>query len=82
MYQKENWIDFESEISKVIKQFNENMYFNNVKRWQLDDEINDLVNEYLEEIYSKYTSALRSMVILTDDKCEYVIFRQIRGDRK
>lgn len=78
MYQKENWIDFESEISKVIKQLNEDMYFDNVKRWQLDDEMNDLVNEYLEEIYSKYTSTLRSMVTLTDGKSESVTFRQIR----
>lgn len=78
MYQKENWIDFESEISKVIKQLNEDMYFDNVKRWQLDDEINDLANEYLEKIYSKYTSTLRSMVILTDGKSESFTFRQIR----
>ena len=78
MYQKENWIDFESEISKVIKQLNEDMYFDDVKRWQLDDEINDLANEYLEKIYSKYTSTLRSMVILTDGKSESVTFRQIR----
>lgn len=54
------------------------MYFDNVKRWQLDDEINDLANEYLEKIYSKYTSTLRSMVILTDGKSESVTFRQIR----
>lgn len=78
MYQKENWIDFESEISKVIKQLNEDMYFDNVKRWQLDDEINDLANEYLKKIYYKYTSTLRSMVILTDGKSESVTFRQIR----
>ena len=78
MYQKENWIDFESEISKVIKQLNEDMYIDNVKRWQLDDEINDLANEYLKKIYYKYTSTLRSMVILTDGKSEAVTFRQIR----
>ncbi len=78
MYQKENWIDFESEISKVIKQLNEDMYIDNVKRWQLDDEINDLANEYLKKIYYKYTSTLRSMVILTDGKSESVTFRQIR----
>lgn len=31
MYRRENWIDFESEISKVVEQLNEDMYFDRGK---------------------------------------------------
>lgn len=78
MYRRENWIDFESEISKVVEQLNEDMYFDNGERWQLDDKMSDLTNEGLKKIYSKYTFTSRSMDALTDGKCEFVTFRQIR----
>lgn len=78
MYQKENWIDFENEISKVVKQLNEDMYFDNGEKWQLDDKMSDLTNDGLKKIYSKYTFTSRSMDALIDGKCEFVTFRQIR----
>lgn len=46
MYQKENWIDFESEISKVIKALNED-----VQAFKLENNIQRLSNIFLSEKY-------------------------------
>lgn len=45
-YQKENWIDFETEISNVIKSIDTDM-----KKEDFDKQIADLSNKYLKEKY-------------------------------
>lgn len=45
-YQKENWIDFETEISNVIKSID-----NDMKKGGLDIQIDDLSNQCLKERY-------------------------------
>ena len=45
MYQKENWIDFESEISKVIQSVDEGMKLSERVPSSLEDEVYDLNNE-------------------------------------
>lgn len=46
MHQKENWIDFESEISRIIKLFDKDM-----KRTELDE--NDIVKEISEPFFAE-----------------------------
>ena len=50
MYQKENWIDFESEISNVIQSIDFDMKNNNLK---LDDDDSIVSNFYLEKFFHK-----------------------------
>lgn len=54
MYQKENWIDFESEISNVIQSIDFDMKNNNLK---LDDGASIVSNFYLEKFFLKRLSA-------------------------
>lgn len=55
MYQKENWIDFESEISNVIQQIDQEMNIVPLSGTKavLNDVIKRLPNEKLNEIYFK-----------------------------
>lgn len=55
MYQKENWIDFESEISNVIQQIEQEMNIVPLSGTKavLNDVIKSLPNEKLNEIYFK-----------------------------
>lgn len=76
MYQKENWIDFEKEISNVIQPLEEDMHESDRT---IDDYIMNLSNKFLCQIYSKYTYAVRSMNILTSGKCESITFKKIRN---
>lgn len=48
MYQKENWIDFENEISTVIQSVDADMKYNNYK---LDDNASVVSNFYLEQFF-------------------------------
>ena len=48
-YQKENWIDFESEISRVIISLNEEMYVSSSR-----DLIEDVSDEHLKGILNKF----------------------------
>ena len=50
MYQKENWIDFESEISNVIQSIDFDMKDNNLK---LDDGASIVSNFYLEKFFHR-----------------------------
>ena len=50
MYQKENWIDFESEISNVIQSIDFDMKNNNLK---LDDDDSIVSNFYIEKFFHK-----------------------------
>ncbi len=65
MYKKENWIDFESEISKVIQSLDDDM-----KQFGLDCKIQDISNIFLKVKYYKPRSELtyrRLRNILLDD---------------
>lgn len=50
MYQKENWIDFENEISKVIRSLDNDMH-GLITDYSLDDKIFELSNDFLLEEY-------------------------------
>ncbi len=78
MYAKENWIDFESEISKVIKQLDYDMFSTEGERCELTDVILNLSNDFLAQIYSRYTLTVQSINTLTSEKCESITFREIR----
>ena len=78
IYQKENWIDFEREISKVIQSLDDDMEFDEGRRYDINDIVMDLTNEYLEQKYSKYLWTYRSMTGLTEGKSESITFGKIR----
>lgn len=54
VYRKENWIDFEREIARVIKSLDNDMIFDDDKRYEIQDKVIDLTNVFLEEKYSEY----------------------------
>lgn len=64
MYLKENWIDFESEISNVIQSLDRDMHNGLHGELTINDEIGFLSNEYLDDKYCK----------------EDISFKQIRDD--
>ena len=64
MYLKENWIDFESEISNVIQSLDRDMHNSLHGNLTINDEIELLSNEYLDDKYCK----------------EDISFKQIRDD--
>ncbi len=51
MYQKEKWIDFESEISKVIQSLDDDMNLSISTHFSLDDKIQHITNEFLNQKY-------------------------------
>ena len=72
MYQKENWIDFESEISKVIQSIDADMKDNNLK---LDDGASIVSNFYVEKFFHKQ---LPSAVLDYGQKVQIITFKEIR----
>lgn len=60
MYQKENWIDFESEISKIIQNIDEGMQKRSDK---FDDTISSLDNKFLSDKFLNSQIDLTSKVI-------------------
>ena len=79
MYKKENWIDFESEISKVIKSLDGDMHGLN-ETYSLDDEIATLSNDFLRERYSEYTFTVQQINMLNGKKeSESITFKEIRN---
>lgn len=76
MYQKENWIDFESEIKKIIKSLDDDMH---LKGNDMDEEMMELSNPYLAEYYSRYIFVIQPVDMVTKE-CgeESITFRQIR----
>lgn len=80
IYKKENWIDFESEISQVIQSLDNDMQTLGGERFDLDDIIFGLSNETLSEIYSKYVDAVQSInpVITDEDSAKGITYREIR----
>ena len=72
MYQKENWIDFESEISNVIQSIDFDMKNNNLK---LDDDDSIVSNFYLEKFFHKRLPA--AMLDFGED-IQVITFREMR----
>lgn len=72
MYQKENWIDFESEISNVIQSIDFDMKDNNLK---LDDSASIVSNFYLEKFFHK---RLPAAVLDFGQGIQVITFREIR----
>ena len=72
MYQKENWIDFESEISNVIQSIDFDMKNNNLK---LDDDDSIVSNFYLEKIFHK---RLPAAVLDFGEDIQVITFREMR----
>ena len=77
MYQKENWIDFECEIGKVIQSLSFDMC-DGKRKYELDDAMDELSNDYLSKVYSQYSFTVRSMGALTDTRYQAISFREIR----
>lgn len=77
MHGNENWIDFESEISELIKSLDTDMHKLSGD-YSIDDDIMDLSNKYLNNIYSDYTFTTRSVNSVTGGSCESITFRKIR----
>ena len=78
MYQKENWIDFENEISKVIQSLDQDMFFKDGEKSELSEKMQDLSNPFLHKKYSKYTAAMRTASALTHGKGESITYKEIR----
>lgn len=74
-YEKENWIDFESEISKVIQIVEKEMIDSDGIKYQLSDEILYLENEFLAEYFHVYSSAEQ---VNNDDIGKTISFKEIR----
>ncbi|RGI46384.1 hypothetical protein DXB43_01405 [Roseburia sp. OM04-10BH] len=72
MYQKENWIDFESEISNVIQSTDFDMKNNNLK---LDDDASIVSNFYLEKFFHK---RLPAAVLDFGEDTQVITFREMR----
>lgn len=51
MHGKENWIDFESEISQVIKSLDSDMHPSSDKHFVLEDRIKEFANKFLRHKY-------------------------------
>lgn len=83
IYQKENWIDFENEISKVIRSLDESdMQTLSGERFSIDDIVDSLSNKALRERYSKYIEAVQAVnpMITDGDSVKGITFKQIRND--
>ena len=78
MYQKENWIDFENEISKVIQSLDQDMFFKDGEKSELSEKMQNLSNPFLHKKYSKYTAAMRTVSALTHGKGESITYKEIR----
>lgn len=77
MYQKENWIDFENEISKVIQSLDNDIHRLGVD-YSLDDKIKKLSNDFLLEKYSKYIWVATSGDESVDCHNNEITFKEIR----
>lgn len=72
MYQKDNWIDFESEISKVVQSLDQDMKDNNFK---LEDNASVVNNFYLEKFFH---NKLPATVPDFEQKIEVITYKGIR----
>lgn len=72
MYQKENWIDFESEISVVIQSIDTDIKNNDLR---LDDGASVVSNIYLKKFFHKQ---LPSAVLNYGQKIQVITYKEIR----
>lgn len=68
MYQKENWIDFECEISNVIQSIDRDMHEGLSREFKLEDEVQGISNKFLNERYYDSQKTYRELrdVLLND----------------
>jgi len=79
MHGKKNWIDFESEISGVIQSLEKDMH-GLAGGYNIDDDMINLSNNFLNEKYSKYTFTIQVIDSMSDqEKSENITFREIRN---
>lgn len=71
MYQKENWIDFESEISKVIQSLDDDMHGLS-GNYSIDDDIENLSNDFLYKKYSVDTGEVLNHI-------EKITYKELRN---
>lgn len=71
MYQKENWIDFESEISSVIQSLDSDMHGLSGNH-SIDDDIEDLSNDFLYKKYSVDTGEVPNYI-------EEITYKELRN---
>lgn len=77
-YINENWIDFESEISKVIRSLDSDMTDKNGNKLEITTEISHLSNEFLFSKYSKYSLESQSVRMFLNGNSESITFKEIR----
>jgi hypothetical protein len=73
-YQKENWIDFENEIGRIIKSLDFDMH-GKERQFELDDEIDKVSNEFLRTQYI----VPQNIAAHTGAKYEVLTFKKIRN---
>ena len=78
MYQKENWIDFESEISKIIQSLDNDMFDESKRISGLSDEVYEISNDFLQHKYSQYLFTTQIKIPLTERRMETLTFQEIR----
>jgi len=68
MYQKENWIDFECEISNVIQSIDRDMHEGLSREFKLEDEAQCISNNFLNERYYHLQKTYRELrdILLND----------------
>ena len=72
MYQRENWIDFESEISNVIQSIDDDMKNSNAK---LTDSVSTVSNTLLEKFFH---NRLPAALLDFGQRIEVITYREIR----
>lgn len=77
-YIKENWIDFESEISKVIRSLDNDILKN--EGHSIDEEMISLSNPFLAKYYEEYTLVNQSVDLLNGENSKRITFRDIRDE--
>ena len=77
-YQKENWIDFESEISEVIQSLDDDMHGLS-QVYNIEDVVYDLSNSFLKEKYSDYIDAVQPINPVDNGFSEGISVKEIRN---
>lgn len=74
---KDGWIDFECEISEVIQSLDADMHGLG-QIYNIEDIVNNLSNNFLEEIYSDYIDAVQPINPANNGFSEGISFKEIR----
>lgn len=78
MYQKDNWIDFESEISNVIQSLDNDMIYLEGKRKKIGDNVAKLSNKFLKKIYGKQSNANVAALAFAGVDSQHITYKEIR----